>query len=94
MHILLGLVLAAGLLYFWLLGHWFARVLVFLGLIPVLGLLVVGLIGGGLHDGPVEIFVGAIGGGVAGWFVSGLPIYYWRRQFAQLQATQQLRRLP
>jgi hypothetical protein len=33
------------LLYFWLLGHWFARVLVFLGLIPVLGLLLFALIG-------------------------------------------------
>jgi hypothetical protein len=31
MHIILiGLLLALALLYFWLLGHWFARVLVLL----------------------------------------------------------------
>ena len=30
MPILIGLALAAALLYFWLIGHWFARVLMFL----------------------------------------------------------------
>jgi hypothetical protein len=30
MHFLVGLILAVVLLYFWLVGHWFARVLVFL----------------------------------------------------------------
>ena len=44
MHILVGLVLAAVLLYFWLIGHWFARVLAFLALAPALGL--AGWIGG------------------------------------------------
>jgi hypothetical protein len=29
-HIIVGLLLAIALLYFWLIGHWFARVLVFL----------------------------------------------------------------
>ena len=32
MEILGGLVLCLMLLYFWLIGHWFARVLVFIGL--------------------------------------------------------------
>jgi hypothetical protein len=30
MHSLIGLLLGVALLYFWLIGHWFARVLVFL----------------------------------------------------------------
>jgi hypothetical protein len=35
MHILIGLCLALALLYFWLLGHWFARVVMFLTLAVV-----------------------------------------------------------
>ena len=30
MHVLIGLCLGVALLYFWLLGHWFARILAFL----------------------------------------------------------------
>ena len=30
MHIIVGLLLAIALLYFWLIGHWFGPVLVFL----------------------------------------------------------------
>jgi len=41
MHLLIGLLLGIVLLYFWLLGHWFARVLVFLPLA------VVGFVAGG-----------------------------------------------
>jgi hypothetical protein len=39
MRILVGLVLALVLLYFWLLGHWFARVVMFLALAALFGLL-------------------------------------------------------
>ncbi len=35
--ILLALPLAAGLLYFWLIGHWFARVLMFLAFAALFG---------------------------------------------------------
>jgi hypothetical protein len=87
MHIILGLILAAALLYFWLLGHWFARVLVFIALVCT-SVLVGFLFGAGNGAQFVTI---SVGGGVAAWFVSGLPLYYWRQQ---LQAAQQLRRLP
>ena len=90
MHILIGLCLAAALLYFWLLGHWFARVLVFLGLICT-AVFVGFLFGAGNGAQFVTI---SVGGGVAGWFVSGLPLYIWRHRFAQLQAAQQFRRVP
>jgi hypothetical protein len=38
MHIIIGICLALTLLSFWLIGHWFARVLAFIGLAVVLGL--------------------------------------------------------
>ena len=38
MHIIIGVGAAIALLYFWLIGHWFARVLVFPLLGGVLGL--------------------------------------------------------
>ena len=38
MHIIIGVGAAIALLYFWLIGHWFARVLVFPLLGDVLGL--------------------------------------------------------
>ena len=66
MHILIGLGIAVVLLYFWLIGHWFARVLVFL-LFTFCGL-VLGQLAGGIAAGAI------------GWFVSGIPIYVrkWR----------------
>jgi hypothetical protein len=54
-----------------------------------------GLIGGARYDlGGGAVFLSAIVGGVSGWFVSGLPLYYWRHRFAQFRAAQQFRRLP
>jgi hypothetical protein len=75
MHILIGLAMAAALLYFWLLGHWFARVLVFLLLGAALG------VGGmviGMRNDPVGGFLLGALGIVAAWFSAGIPIYYWR----------------
>jgi hypothetical protein len=39
MVILIAVVLCVGLLYFWLVGHWFARVLVFLALMVLFGMI-------------------------------------------------------
>ncbi len=72
-------------LYFWLRGHWFVRVLAFLGMVPVLGL--VGfLVGAALQNNPVPHpeqfpFLGIIGmlsGIAAAWPLSGLPSRYHR----------------
>jgi hypothetical protein len=78
-HFLIGLLLGIALLYFWLIGHWFARVLVFLLLAVLMAL------GGGslLADtakppNPASGIFGAILGAALAWPVSGIPIYYWR----------------
>jgi hypothetical protein len=39
MVVLIAVVLCVGLLYFWLMGHWFARVLVFLALAMLFALI-------------------------------------------------------
>lgn len=77
MQFLIGLGLAVALLYFWLIGHWFARVLMFL-------LLGAGFFAGGAvlgndntGDPSLGIVLGLIGVVVA-WFTAGIPIY-WRR---------------
>jgi hypothetical protein len=63
--------------YFWLIGHWFARVLVFLVLA------VVGFIAGANVPPPPSpagsIICGLIGAALA-WPLASIPIYYWRRQ--------------
>jgi hypothetical protein len=68
MELMIGAGLALALLYFWLLGHWFARVVTFLafgaGFVAELACIVLGF--------------------VAGWFVASLPTYYWRHQFRQM----------
>jgi uncharacterized membrane protein len=90
MHILIGLVLAAAPLYFWLLRHWFARVLVFIALMCV-SVFVAFLVS---YEAPARFRTISAIGAVASWFVSGLPLYVWRHRLAQLQTAQQLRRLP
>ena len=74
MEILIGLVVAAALLYFWLVAHWFARLLVFLLLGA--GLLTIGAL---IAEPPANILF-AVFGVVAAWYVAGIPTYYWRHQ--------------
>jgi hypothetical protein len=77
MHILLGLAIAAALLYFWLIGHWFARVL----MLPVCAVpLSLGL---GLLMAPHGGNIGMLIGVVLSWPVSGIPIYFHRWRFNQ-----------
>jgi hypothetical protein len=81
-HIILGLALGAALLYFWLVGHWFARVLVWL----LLGV----LCGADLaHDmrafweggNVTNINSAAFAiGFILAWPMADLPANYWRRQ--------------
>jgi hypothetical protein len=76
MHIVVGLLLTIALLYFWLIGHWFARVLVFLAEA------VVGFIGDANvppHNPAGSIICSLIGAALA-WPLASIPIYYWRRQ--------------
>lgn len=80
MHILVGLVLALCALYFWLSGHWFGRVVMFLGFAALFGLLGSGLAG---LLGPAEHnrgWVGVLLGVALAWPVSSIPIYLRRRR--------------
>jgi lipoprotein signal peptidase len=80
MHILIGLALAVALLYFWLIGHWFARILAFLMFAAILGLLGASIgntADASVHGAPVVMAL--IGVGLA-WPVAALPAYYWRRR--------------
>ena len=82
MAILIGLVLALVVLYFWLVGHWFARVVVFLAFAVILGLLIGGLMPP-LDPHAALNPLGFLIGGVVAWFVSGIPIYRQRHQKRQ-----------
>ena len=75
MHIIAGLAIGIALLYFWLIGHWFARVLVFL-MLGAIGFLL-GLSVGTDQGGRV---VCGIIGAVLAWPIAGLPVYFWRHQ--------------
>ena len=84
MHILIGLCMGLALLYYWLLGHWFARVLMFLLLGAVFG-----MVGLAIADrGPSGFFLLPLGVAAA-WVVYrfGIPIYYWRPRIIALAAS-------
>jgi len=81
MAILLGLVLACVLLYFWLTGHWFARALMFLLLVVVLGGIGAGITGSAPGAGSSGGIPGAIIGAILAWPVSGIPFYVLRHHF-------------
>jgi hypothetical protein len=82
-HILIGLLRAIVLLYFWLSGHWFARVLAFL-LFAALG-----FVGGAgfasaanPNDHAFPLICGLTAAAIA-WPLASLPRYYWRWQAGQ-----------
>jgi hypothetical protein len=83
MHVLVGLALVCGLLYFWLVANWFARVLVFLLLTLCFGFIGGLMITGGANG--TGWIVGLLGGGVVAWFVAGIPAYCWRYHLQQLE---------
>ena len=69
MEILLGLAIGAALLYAWLVGHWFARVLVFL---PLAGLLMM------MNDAVKTTEMRTVWLCLApflAWLIASLPIY-------------------
>jgi hypothetical protein len=95
MHILIGLSLALVLLYFWLSGHWFARIVTFLALAVVCGIGVAALAAtiaqsaGAPPGNPaieVVIVLGAIVGAALAWPLASIPTWHYRRQAQRLQA--------
>jgi uncharacterized membrane protein YccC len=87
MHILIGIGLAAALLYFWLLGHWFARVLVFLMLAVVVFFMACATASpeAAKADPAGVIILGLVFAPIA-WPIASIPLYYWQRRFRRLMA--------
>jgi hypothetical protein len=88
MEILLGLGLAVVLLYFWLIGHWFARVLTTILFVPLFAFLGAALFASFQpppNNGGIVI-LGAILGSVIAWFAASAPVYYWRRVLATVRS--------
>jgi hypothetical protein len=86
MHVLIGLLLGIALLYFWLVGHWFARVLMLLALAPLFAFIGCVLFVGIPGATPIAITIGGMIGAGLAWPVASLPTYHWRRRGRQFTA--------
>jgi len=87
MEILIGVALGVALLYFWLLAHWFARVLVFLLAAPCLGFILATIMPPWSVTPHADLNpLGFLIGFVAGWWLAAAPTYYWRGQLILWQA--------
>ena len=71
MFIIVGLVLAAGVLWLWLIANWFGRVLAFLLFGPLFGF----LCGGPVSAYPAGVLIGGGIGVVIGWCVASIPMW-------------------
>jgi hypothetical protein len=83
MVVLIGLCIAAGALYFWLLGDWFARVLMFLLLSAPLAMLGWAVMREPGSGGTVAWCVAAM---AATWPLSGIPLYYREHRLEEAAA--------
>lgn len=78
MEILIEGALGVALLYYWLIGHWFARVLVFLGLEAIaLFCFVLQMVFPGFAVAGIILLVAA-------WPIAGLPRWYWQKEIQRL----------
>jgi len=68
-----------ALLYFWLIGHWFARI-VMVPIATLPGFLLGNVLWMTLSGQPFDALLGIVLGLASCWFVASLPTYYWRRQ--------------
>jgi hypothetical protein len=78
---LVAICLVAFVFYWWLKGHWFGRVGMFLALIPLFAFIVAGILvsaTGRLMDDTAIIDVPL--GAIAAWFASGIPIMIRERR--------------
>jgi hypothetical protein len=90
-HILIGIGLFLALLYHWLHGRWFARVVtfvIFLVLVwTITDLLILDRIGSDKHMDGVQMALSALVflvGGAASWLAASTPAYYWRHYWQRL----------
>lgn len=94
MHILIGICLALALLFVWLNGHWFGRVLAHLVFMPLLALGLAALFTVGIDNpgDPIAAIGGVIIGMTIGWFLASAPVYYQRRKVRQAAYRYELRK--
>jgi hypothetical protein len=78
MHIIIGAVLILAWFYFWLLGHWFARILAVPLFAAILGFTFAGIMTADAHPGPSNAAMGILIGLGLSWPAASLPTYYWR----------------
>jgi hypothetical protein len=72
--VIISLLLGVILLWAWLLGHWFARVLVCIILV-----LAFGALGGACGNGePAAQIIFVLIGASVGWAIGSVPVWYWR----------------
>lgn len=87
MHILVSLAMGVALLYFWLVGWWFARVLVFLMFAAIGFIAAAAAVNTTAHGADPNAFglilIGLAGAALA-WPVAGIPAYYWRWRLRQM----------
>lgn len=83
MPVLIGIALGCALLYFWLAGHWFARILTFICAAGFLGYFGLIFIPPGSNGAIALLIDFALALGVS-WLLSGIPTWYWRRRVTEL----------
>lgn len=89
---LVAIAAAIALLYFWLSGHWFARVLTCLALWPVLIVCtdpVLYLMELGYNPALAALFIGL--NGVVAWLIASVPGYVRKRRNAPLSMSLAIR---
>jgi hypothetical protein len=89
--VLLGLIMAAVVLYVWLAGNWFGRILAAFVFVPLgawagVALLAVLVPSANIKDeaAAVVAVACAIAGAVGGWQITGLPMWHWQRRARML----------
>lgn len=73
--------------YFWLIGHWFARIVVSIILVPVCAIIGAAILNAiavkGMGNVDVDgnvlaVVTGAVAGAWGGWLIAGAPVFYGR----------------
>jgi hypothetical protein len=83
MHILIGLGIAVALGYFWLIGMWYARVLVCILMVVTFGGFVLAAAKGQQGAIPMALFAAAVG-----WAIGSIPVWVWRERAKDIAAAE------
>ncbi len=89
MEILIGIAIVLGGGYFWAIGGWYSRIVATVLFVPFGAFCGAGLVSLVANEVtlPLAIALGAISGGIAGWYLAAWPRWYWRRQDERLETS-------